>query len=518
MKNKHNAATFHALLVFLLLAAGCVNMLGPEPDGAAAFPGGTPGTFTLYITDGTPGGRNGSARTLYPGTPEWSRLVISFTPLSGQAEHAPVRAWHPSQYPISIDGLVPGTWFIEVAAYSYIDVDMNGNLPGSGTASGVAGGDWPLVAPDYEAQTAYGSSVIGIGAGNNNDTITLHSHKGTGTDQGYFALNVDLAGVSDHNGMTGWVKLWPYSNTADYTDAPYWDYSLALASLSTAKTELPTGDTGTSYYYMELVVQNNYQRIGHAEIVKIDKNLTTTMSLTLTDGDFVALKPLTGTITTPSGEPYTGSLSVDFPAIANFYLLIMSPGGTIMSRHQFTYDNQSDIATLDTVIPTSYTGPYKLLVCGEDASGNRTYFPISPPSAAECDFSGESVNLDTIAGGPLTIAELSAVIFGDPVTIGGFVGTAISQTELVIAVNADVKAYPANTPANGWITNLPAGLSAVTQPADEREFKLLLTGTPTAEARTEPLAIVLPTGAIMGVPIPFPVPLRDDVTFDIVDN
>ena len=513
MKSKKSAATFLVTPVIALLAAGCVNMLGPEPAGEAAFSGAKTGAFTLYINDGTPGGGNGSARTLYPGAPEWSRFVISFTAKSGQAGRDPETAGYPAENAIYIDGLEAGTWDIAVAAYSYIDVNMNGDLPNTGDD----GGDWPLEEPDYEAQTAYGiAEDLVIDAGNTSAVITLYSHNDTGSAaQGYFALNVDLSGLSRQNGMTGSVQVWPYSNTADYS-SPAWTQPLNIGCLNTETTALAADDsTGASYYYMELVVQNNYQRIGRAEIVKIARNLTTTMSLTLTDDDFVALKPLTGTITTPtggsfSGGTYSGDLHTDFPEINNFYLLILSPGGTIMSQHQCAYNNDSDrTATLESAVPAAYAGTYKLLVRGDDGSGSRRYFPVSPPAY---NFSGSPVDLCTP-----TIAELSAAISGEAVTIGGSVGTEISPTEIVITVNTDVNTFAPGTPAYDWIPNLPAGISAVTRPANEREFKLLLTGTP-AGAITAPLAIILPTDAITNVPIQIPVTVRPDVTFNITPN
>ena len=499
-----------ATLLAALLFAGCVDVLGPDAGGATQ--GGTVAApkagIVLYI------GSAGNTRTLYPSAPEggFSKYDITFsgTAAAGISPN-PMTNVSPAAA-IAVNNMGNGDLTITVEAYAEIDDDLDG-----GSTAAV------------ESKVAEGTKTFTIAADPASRQCRMEvSPYGSG-NPGYFAWDLDLTGLTDADktdGFVGTAKLYTYQFNGVYADSqlvnainPSGPVSLALdfGALNGDFTFNGTDssvnkiyEVASGHYFMVVRLENHYQNIGWAEIVKIDSDLITVASKTFDNTSFEATKQLRGTFTNTSG--FTS------PNIQGFELLLINSSKNISSVHNITKTSgvlEKTSGLTYSVIPQNISGSYNLLVRGKDTSNGNAPVFFTVTGSSYIIPAGATPGVL----GDRTIAQLTNGIPGPLDTItNNLNGTPLSKTFTVVT-NGSYN-VPTGLKA-GWLQNAPAGvtlrLDSIT--SSNTTLNFTLGGAPTSAARG-PVEIILPSGTINGVPIALPVdntagPLEWDILWSL---
>jgi hypothetical protein len=499
------AATLLAALFF----AGCVDVLGP--DVGVSGPGTTVAApkdgINLYI------GSAGGARTLYPSAPDggFSEYTISFTgAASAGISPNPMNNVSPTTGAIAVTGVGTGELIITVEAFAEINDDLD-----DGTT------------PAVLRKVAEGTKSFTINDADSRQ-CRMEVSPYAGGNPGYFAWDLDLTGLTDADkvdGFSGYAKLYTYQHSGVYADSHLVTALSPTAQVSLTLNHGASGDftfTGTDasagniyqvnsgYYFMVVRLENHYQNIGWAEIVKIDSDLITKATKIFDNTSFEATKKLTGTFSTPSS----------FSNIEGFELLLIN-GNNISSVHNITKSSgvlEKTSSLAYSVIPQNVSGNYNLLVRGKDTSnGNApTFFKVTALQTGSI-----AAGAATVALGSRTISLLTNSIPGPAAAItNNLNGTPLNQT-ITIETNGNYNTTQGDKTA--WLQNAPAGVTLnLPSPASGTTMNLTLGGTPTSAARG-PVQIVLPPSTIDSVPIALPVdntagPLEWDVLWSLTQT
>jgi hypothetical protein len=235
--NKHINILFAILAIFALV--GCENPVAETP--VSSTPSAS-GSVVVSIQTPDTAGAADIARTVYPALDGFSRYELSFS--GGPVAHAPVA--------ISVDGNSPielavGTWTISVTAYK----DTTASARGSATVTVSAGAPTPV------------SIILGpIPEGSN----------------GTFSYSV--ASPSD---ATGSLTIQTISGDAVTGGA----VALAAGTTSANTLSLPPGE-----YMLFVNLTKSGNHAGRADVLHIYSGLTSEVSYTFTDDDFIGVETL----------------------------------------------------------------------------------------------------------------------------------------------------------------------------------------------------------------------------------
>jgi hypothetical protein len=234
------------ILAGLVLLSGCSNLF--SPPGQPQQNGG----LTISVADGDAG-----ARTLYPGTPVFTKYVLSFS--SG---HADVTI--SSGTTTVIEDLDPGAYTVTAKGYVMLN--------------------------EVETEAASGTGTINYP---NDKTLSITiSAKDTGSN-GLFKYSVVFPAAKVD---TATMKLVKFAGGGTPAGFPV-----------NLKSEPASGQVALApgYYLLTIELRNKYQQAGHTDIVHIYSGMETELpAYTFAESDFVDFIKLSGTLTVTGDKPY----------------------------------------------------------------------------------------------------------------------------------------------------------------------------------------------------------------------
>jgi hypothetical protein len=250
----------------VLILAGCFNPLTPEQEEGAGSAGGG---VTIRVS-GTPE----AARTIYPRA-EFSRIVLSFTPQSGQTTYPDVTLQAGGSSVVITSGLGDGNW--EVGAKGYVEIDANGD-------GSIGSGE------EFEAASSAAAVPFTVSSGSSTQVdITLSAAPLNPGKTGYFSYSVSFPAGKVDTARLSFTAPNGYGVVQDSSSNPI------------NQKDLITDPEGTislasGYYLVRIVLQNSYQLIGRTEIVHIYPNMETRAEYAFTAADFTEFIVLSGTV------------------------------------------------------------------------------------------------------------------------------------------------------------------------------------------------------------------------------